>query len=428
VLATLLAALITPLAGCGSLSNNNSSESRGGGYANDSERNSDRDSNRDYDRNHSEGVRRSTGGDDGKGGRDTSNSDSSQRFNGEGIRPASGSSSSQGQGRSGSSSSKGDQSGSSGSDTNSGQGRGNGSRGESEGTSTGSGRGGRGSDKGVRPSGSSSNTLSSNTAESSAIAATATKASNSSFADNALTAATLRTGVNLSTSPILADAIYTKGPWSKAFAVRNVSAKSTSNPKAYERRTASEPDVNGTWTLSIERKDRRRDSWTLERTLTLSLATTPAMQQGAVGLTQIDDAIRETRTIFSPALVLVPASLVGTHESKSATSQTSLLTNSKAASADSAAETGTAIATAQELANNDTIRQNADQGSRDIARQVRITMSLEQGSASVVRTSNLFLGEHGSIKEHCERTVRYGFLRVDHDNEALVLVDANTLE
>jgi hypothetical protein len=187
------------------------------------------------------------------------------------------------------------------------------------------------------------------------------------------------------------------------------SARSRANrpPKAFERRTATAPDALGAWTIAIERRESDRDAWTLERTLSLARSS-----DGLVTLSRLDDASRGTRTVFEPALVLVPAVLSeGRHEHESKATTRDVGDDGAAEGGDGGeGDVGKATARAEVL-----------EPAADGAPRARLVLRLAQGSSIVTRTADLTLGAAGAVGERTQRVVEWNGFAVDRADERLTL-------
>ncbi len=178
--------------------------------------------------------------------------------------------------------------------------------------------------------------------------------------------------------------VFVPGPWVRTLSVRKASSQ---RALEQERRTASEVGADGRWTVRFERTPIGRTDWRLERTLTLEKTG------DGVALVKLEDATRELVYEFEPSLVLAPTVVAGRYEAKAKATQ--------------GGDIGDASATITQIATEDGLA------------RVRTTLTLVQGRTRIDRVSELTLGEHGSVRERNERTVRWGRIRVDHADEVL---------
>lgn len=191
-------------------------------------------------------------------------------------------------------------------------------------------------------------------------------------------------------APIDATRVFVPGPWERLL---NVHRPGSQRVLEQERRTASPVGPDGRWYVRFERTPYARTHWTLERTLTMTRTA------DGIALLRFQDATRDLAYDFDPPLLLAPNSILG--PSRATANAITAREQGKPE------EVGEATATITHLAQADGLP------------RVQTTLTLLHGRSRVERSSELTLGDRGSIRERNERTVRWGPIRVDRSSELL---------
>ncbi len=172
---------------------------------------------------------------------------------------------------------------------------------------------------------------------------------------------------------IAASVVYPQGPWDR-------DAGDTLNRKPMQTRaSASQPDDQGRWTVTVRQRGDERAAWTDVQSLTLSLD-----ERGAILLHELTTFTRGTRAVFSPALALCPPVITGSpHEATSQVRSTGL-------DGTSDVRTGTAQATAVAAAVEN-------------ASEARLTLTINLGPAKITRSAT-YLVPAGAEMPSAERS------------------------